>query len=165
MSIYYAYPTAGYNIPELNDQIETELSSLSSRYHVPKPSWTWTSINTHFEPLNLTICISDYVGAIWNRRAEYRDKISKLVSWEVAHEFKHYLDQHRFLAGDNRGQVVIRHIERRRLLKQWFMTYGVVPKFEQDAAMFATQFTGMNQDQYDNLYSSLQPWNIPDFVL
>lgn len=168
MPIYHAYPSSynrGYTTTELDDQIENQLSSLSSRHHVPKPFWTWTAINTHFEPRDLIISISDYVGAIWNRRPEYRDKVSKLISWELAHEFKHYLDHYRFLQGDIRSQAVIRHVERKRLLQHWFNLYGTVPKFEQDAIIFATHITGINQNQYDELYNSLQPWNIPGFVL
>ena len=129
------------------------------------PLWQWTKINTHFEPRDLIILFSDYIVAIWNRRPEYHDSLSKVAEWEACHEFKHYLDQYRFLQGDTRSQAVIRHVERKRLLKNWFMMYGTVPKFEEDAVIFATQQTGINSNQYDQLYNNIQPWNIPGFVL
>ena len=164
--VTYDFPDHGYRRAEpLEKYIDDELTGLAGKFHVPKPMWGWTGINTHFEPKEQVISISDYIVDIWNRRPEYQDDIKKAVAWETAHEFKHYLDNYRFLTGDPRGRKVIRHIERRRLLKLWFDLYRTVPEFEEDAVLFATQATHMNEHQYDSLYSKIQPWNIPGYTV
>lgn len=162
----YAYPDHGYKrAVELEKRISDDLMALAARFHVPKPDWLWTAINTHFEPLEHLILLSDYIVDIFNTRPELRDDISKLVDWEATHEFKHYLDNYRFQMGDPRGQKVIRHIERKRLLKLWFDLHGTVPNFEEDAVMFATKVTTLSESGYDRLYNKLQPWNIPGYVM
>lgn len=161
---YYAYPNHGYRSPEeLDAHIDETFKALSAKYHVPTPRWGWTAINTHFEPLEQFILISDYVVDIYNARPEYKEDIRRLVGWEAAHEFKHYLDNYRFLTGDPHGRKVIRHVERRRLLKMWFDLHGTVPEFEENAVMFATMATKINENEYNRLYGRIQPWNIPGY--
>lgn len=164
--VLYAYPDHGYTrAVELEKRIDDNLMALAARFHVPKPDWLWTAINTHFEPLEQLILISDYIVDIFNKRPEYRDDVFKLVDWEATHEFKHYLDNYRFQMGDPRGRKVIRHIERKRLLKIWFDLHGTVPTFEEDAVMFAAKVTTLSESGYDRLYNKLQPWNILGYTL
>lgn len=160
LDLFYAYPDHGYAKAEaLEKQIEDALAAFSAKFGVPKPLWNWTAINTHFEPREQTIFISDYVVNVWNQSPALRNTISEVVSWEVAHSFKHYLDNYKFLKGDKQGAKVIRHVERKR----WLL--GMVPKFEEEATTFAIKTTGLVESHYDQLYSSIQPWNIPGYQI
>jgi hypothetical protein len=134
----------------LDRYINERFDALSAKHRVRNPQWEWTPRNSHFKPLINVIFITDYYETVYMRAPQYKDDVIKLLNWETCHLFKHYLDEIRFKGGDMRGSFIVPHVERKR----WF---PALPRFEEDADIYATAVTGMDLYQYEKLKHEL--WN------
>lgn len=139
----------------LDKTIDEMLQSLAGRHHVKVPPWEWTLRNSHYKPVLNVINVSDYYETVLRLRPEYKDDVMKLLSWEIAHIFKHYIDEMRFEAGDPKGSRILPHVERKRWLPGIPGFKDAMPRFEEEADMYAMRVTGMDSYQWERLKHDL----------
>ena len=138
----------------LEDRVTSFLGDLAEKEHEKRPVWGPTEKWSHYVPLKKTVFLEDYYLTVWKTVPEKREDIWKVVSWELAHTFKHYIDDVRFEKGDERGRRIKPHVENRKTIR--IEEY----KFEEQADIYANGVTGTTLSEYLKLRSELRPWNI-----
>jgi len=73
---------------QLSRVIDELLTELSKREGVPKPRWMWGVGDAYYREIRLIMIDWSYLLFY----TEFPQKTIKLLKYEVAHEFKHYLD-------------------------------------------------------------------------
>lgn len=140
---------------DFDSQITSYLNELADSEGIERPDWKYDKITAHcyYRIPENRICVYSWFLFLWNIKPEKRDTIWKVVSWELAHNFKHYRDDYYYKQGHpHKGTKIVKLHKDMSFIIKLMLT---MPPWEVNANKYAHKKTKITDEGHKKLYKEL----------
>jgi hypothetical protein len=140
---------------DFDSQVTSYLNDLADNERIERPKWKYDkkTAHSHYQSREGTIYVYSWFLFLWNLKPEKRDLIWEIVSFELAHNFKHYYDDYHYKQGhSSKGRKIAKNHKDMPFVVKLMLT---MPLWEVEANKYAHKKTRITDDRFEELYKEL----------